>query len=63
MIEALGNEPPASNERIPENQCGVVPDETVAHGGRVAHEHGGNDNEDGEYFFHDERRRINKVRV
>ena len=63
MIEALGNQSPAANERISQNQCGIVPDEPVARSSRVADEYGQDDNQDSDDFFHDERRRINRVRV
>ena len=65
VIEALWNQPPASNKRIAQDQSGIVPDEPVARRRRVAGEHGNNDNQSGDTFLHakNELDRINKVRV
>ena len=65
VIEAFRNQPPASDERIAQDQSGIVPNEPVAHRRRVAGEHGNNDNQSGDTFLHakNELDRINKVRV
>jgi len=38
MVETFRYQSPAANQRIAQNECGIVPDKTVAHSRRIADE-------------------------
>src|ERR1043166_8531978 len=61
MIEAFRDQSPASDQRIAQNQSGIVPDKTVAHRGRIADEDDDQENEDGPDFFHETRKSISRA--
>ena len=44
MVEAFRYQLPTANQRIAQNQGGVVPDKTVAHSGGIADEDGNEEN-------------------
>ena len=44
MVEAFRYQLPTADQRIPQDQGGVVPDKTVAHSGRIADEDGNQEN-------------------
>ena len=52
MLKTLGNQAPASDQRITLNQRGVVPDKTVAQGRRVESENKRRQKKSGQKFFH-----------
>ena len=65
MIEAFGNQSPASDKRIAQDQRGIVPNETVLQRWSVADEPGQQDRQDGKSLLHVEKGldRITKLRV
>src|SRR5581483_10128289 len=58
MIEAFRNQTPTADERIAQDECGVVPDKTIAQRRRVTEKHRENEQSGGENFFH-----LDKMRV
>ena len=52
MLKSFGNQPPASNERIAQDQRGVVPDKAVLERGRINSEDQRGQKEGREDFFH-----------
>src|SRR4029077_6626529 len=52
MIETFGNEPPASNQWITQDQGGIIPNETIAHRRGVTRDHNNDNQSDGEHPFH-----------
>jgi len=38
MVETFRHQSPAANQWIAQNECGIVPDKTVAHSRRIADE-------------------------
>jgi hypothetical protein len=63
MIEAFGDESPASDQRITQYERVVVPDESIPRYGQIADRYGSKNNQGSDTFFHDERGRFNKVRL
>ncbi len=59
MVKALGDQPPAANQRVTQNQSRIIPDKTVAQSGRIANEDSCKKDENGPDFFHE--REINKL--
>ena len=54
MIKSFRDEPPAADQRIAQNQGGVVPNEAVARRRGVNGSHGDKDGQGGEGFLHGE---------
>ena len=65
MIETFRNQPPAADKRIAQNQRGIVPNKSIAHGRGVACQHREEDDWDGEILLHGENEldRINRMGV
>jgi len=55
MLERLGSEPPAPDERIAQDQGGIVPDEIVSQGWRIGDENDDDETKSGQEFFQRER--------
>ena len=52
MLKAFGNEPPAPDERVAEDQGGIVPDKTVSQRRCVDREDERSQNKGSKNFFH-----------
>ena len=65
MLKRLGDELPAANERIAQDERGIVPDEIVPERRRVKSQDDQSQEKCGQDFFHDAIRldRSNKMRV
>ena len=61
MIEPFGNQSPASDQRIAQNQRGVIPDKIVAHSRGIADEDDDKEKKAGPDFFHAARKSISRA--
>src|SRR2546423_407618 len=61
MIEAFRNQSPAADKRVAQDQCGIVPDETIAQRGRIGNQDRERQDEKRKDFLHQQNRldRIN----
>src|SRR2546425_656170 len=52
MVETFWNQVPAPNQRIAQNERGVIPDKPIAERRGIANEDSEDDQQEGERFFH-----------